>query len=822
MKKLLSKLAVCLIATALVLSPVVGGRQAKKVDAATKRTAVVTSLLTNKGKINAADWTVVGDKNNIGIANNGKVFKITNAPWPGYRIFPYATVPADTGYFVEMDVLKTDPAKTKINLSGYVTNFGNGAASNIYLSSLGIDVGAGTNYGANGDGNAVWNGVNTTLDAGYRYRFWFRISPEDPSRGDLIIYKKSLADENAGYAEGCVLYKLCTLTAEAHYAHIYFEGDIVIDNFAFAKEDGTVIFESDFSDANVFDGTGVPQEGKLYKNGGSIVNDSYLRLSTADKLVSALKVTAGEGLENVMDLETQIKVSSAAGKAGIVLGMKDENVSFGDGSAATLAFENTANADGSVTTKMSLISGGKTSEATDLGVMSDDMHSIKAVGKADGRLIVYKDGEEAATYTGVGFEGYVGIMTDGTAGAEISFSPEFTVNAYQKEVGTGSDLENNFNTGYINPENYENDTHNAVSLGDNAHGIVAKNGILKFDGTSDGTHFAINGVYADFILQFDWINYAWSDRPTDGSGNVNFTAKPESGVGTELYSPLGVSFGKKEPTGGWNDTKLLRFFDTYNLVQFINSDETGLAYNETMGAGLAADQVTQIREGKINFYEETVNIKIVANNGLLEVYGVVMKNGSPEGEHKLLASFEYENCTGYISLSTSEAGYFGIDNLRITKTDGWTAEQFASYENFKAIADEKKPEKLAAPVLSLSDKKVTWEKVAGATGYIVTVNGVAGGKTDGTEYLLSATEAGEYTITVKAVGDGKTYLDSEESEPVTVKIAGEESGDETESISAGTESGGKTGGCLGSFGAPGACALIALAAVSAIAKKRTK
>ena len=194
MKKLLSKLAVCLIATALVLSPVVGGRQAKKVDAATKRTAVVTSLLTNKGKINAADWTVVGDKNNIGIANNGKVFKITNAPWPGYRIFPYATVPADTGYFVEMDVLKTDPAKTKINLSGYVTNFGNGAASNIYLSSLGIDVGAGTNYGANGDGNAVWNGVNTTLDAGYRYRFWFRISPEDSSRGDLIIYKKSLAE----------------------------------------------------------------------------------------------------------------------------------------------------------------------------------------------------------------------------------------------------------------------------------------------------------------------------------------------------------------------------------------------------------------------------------------------------------------------------------------------------------------------------------------------------------------------------------------------------------------------------------------------------
>lgn len=822
MKKLLSKLAVCLIATELVLSPLVGARQAKKADAATKRTAVVTSLLTNKGKINAADWTVVGDKNNIDVSNNGKVFKVTNATWPGYRIFPYATVPANTGYFVEMDVLKTNPATTKLNLSGYVTNFGNGAASNIYLSSIGIDVGAGTNYGSNGDGKAVWNAVNTTLEAGYRYRFWFRINPEDSSRGDLIIYKKSLADENADYAEGCVLYKLCTLTDEAHYAHVYFEGDIVIDNFAFRKEDGTAIFESDFSDANVFDSTGVPQDGKLYKNGGNIVNDSYLRLYTADKLVSALKVTAGEGLENVMDLETQIKVTSTAGKAGIVLGMKDENVSFGDESAATLAFENTANNDNSVTTKMSLISGGKTSESTDLGVMSDDMHSLKLIGKADGRLIVYKDGKEVATYSGVGFEGYAGIMTDGTAGAEISFSPEFTINAYKKEIGTGKDLENNFNTGYINPEYYENDTHNAVSLGNNAHGIVAKDGILKFDGTSDGTHFAINGVYADFILQFDWINYAWADRPTDGNGNVSFTAKPASGVGTELYSPLGVSFGKKEPTAGWNDTKLLRLFDTYNLIQFINSDETGLAHNETMGTGLAADQVTQIRDGKINFYEETVNIKIVANDGLLEVYGVVMKNGAPDGEQKLLASFEYENCTGYISLSTSEAGYFGIDNLRVTKTDGWTAEQYASYENFKTIADEKKPETLVAPVLSRSDKKVTWESVTGATGYIVTVNGVAGEKIEGTEYILSATEAGEYTITVKAVGDGKAYLDSEESAPVTIEIANKESVNKPESGSSGEESGKESGGCFGSFGAPGLLALVAFASGLIVTKKKAK
>ena len=84
---------------------------------------------------------------------------------------------------------------------------------------------------------------------------------------------------------------------------------------------------------------------------------------------------------------------------------------------------------------------------------------------------------------------------------------------------------------------------------------------------------SINGVYADFILQFDWINYAWDDRPTKEDGKVNFVDKPADGLGTELYSPLGISLGKSTPTAGWAEAKLLRFFDTYNLVQFINNNE---------------------------------------------------------------------------------------------------------------------------------------------------------------------------------------------------------------------------------------------------------
>ena len=148
------------------------------------------------------------------------MFKVTNAPWPGTRLFTQASAPANTGYFVEFDVIKTNPATTKVNFCGYCPDY-NGAKSNIYLSSIGIDPGLGTNYGANGDGQSVWNAVNSTLNEGYRYRVWYRISPEDNTRGDIIIYRKELGVQDAQWVEGCVLYKLCTIDpTQAHIAEI--------------------------------------------------------------------------------------------------------------------------------------------------------------------------------------------------------------------------------------------------------------------------------------------------------------------------------------------------------------------------------------------------------------------------------------------------------------------------------------------------------------------------------------------------------------------------------------------------------------------------
>ena len=83
MKKTLCKLLCAAAALALTAAAALPIGKIGWVEAATKRTAVVASLLTSRGKINTADWNALGDASKIQIANNGKVFKVSGAPWPG-------------------------------------------------------------------------------------------------------------------------------------------------------------------------------------------------------------------------------------------------------------------------------------------------------------------------------------------------------------------------------------------------------------------------------------------------------------------------------------------------------------------------------------------------------------------------------------------------------------------------------------------------------------------------------------------------------------------------------------------------------------------
>lgn len=81
-----------------------------------------------------------------------------------------------------------------------------------------------------------------------------------------------------------------------------------------------------------------------------------------------------------------------------------------------------------------------------------------------------------------------------------------------------------------------------------------------------------------------------------------------------------------------------------------------------------------------------------------------------------------------------------------------------------------KPVKLDPPVISLDETVLTWEQITNASGYKVKVNDTEYEVSTNTYDLKSLRES-SYNITVRAVGDGKGFLDSDPSESITITPA---------------------------------------------------
>lgn len=94
-------------------------------------------------------------------------------------------------------------------------------------------------------------------------------------------------------------------------------------------------------------------------------------------------------------------------------------------------------------------------------------------------------------------------------------------------------------------------------------------------------------------------------------------------------------------------------------------------------------------------------------------------------------------------------------------------------------AEDPEPEQLSAPQLSIASQDETsfvieWSEVANAVSYAYTFNGGAETATDALSAEFTDLTAGDYTVKVKAVGDGTAYVDSDWAS-INVTI---ESGDE--------------------------------------------
>lgn len=84
--------------------------------------------------------------------------------------------------------------------------------------------------------------------------------------------------------------------------------------------------------------------------------------------------------------------------------------------------------------------------------------------------------------------------------------------------------------------------------------------------------------------------------------------------------------------------------------------------------------------------------------------------------------------------------------------------------------DKSQPTALAAPVISLDERNITWAAVEHADGYEIFENDVSIATTGGTLYYISQQTAGTYTYAVKATSTDSNYTSSPMSNTVSYTV----------------------------------------------------
>lgn len=264
--------------------------------------------------------------------------------------------------------------------------------------------------------------------------------------------------------------------------------------------------------------------------------------------------------------------------------------------------------------------------------------------------------------------------------------------------------------------------------------------------------------------------------------------------------------------GGWAKGAMLELKNGVLLENFIGG------YSATAGGTDYAFRPDGEQHTK------TTAMKIVAVDGVIKVYAFEITETTElkKENYVLLGTFEVPEHYGAISFAATEAGYFDIDDLRVVPVDDPDAEKMAQnvekFADFAEIADEYRPVKLEAPEVAANGNVVAWTEVEKATGYIVNVNGNLHEVGADVSSFVVEGEAGEYTVTVIAKGNGDYISDSEQSEPVIAVI--EDKGSSSNGSGSGNSSGSE--GCAGSVSSMGLLTVLCVCAVVTLRRVKEK
>ena len=597
-------------------------------------------------------------------------------------------------------------------------------------------------------------------------------------------------------------------------------------------------------------GTVYASKGKIVNVGGTVFADS----SAEDMLVTAMPVYKNEVSSKVFSLEATLRIESLAEgkKVGFaVTELEEDEITYRGVTEAGVSFVYFEKSGDN--TVIGLMNGGTTVKTHTLENVDLSDLAFSALANKDGTLKVAVGGSEYA-FENVNVDGekYIAFAAAGEGNCKFTLADKVKIIRYDYTRSDGKNLECNFNQ-YMDPADFMMSTTSTTGFRNqlDAVGLEKKDGKLMFNGSGSNTVFCAGGIYADFVVEFDYISYPIESRPEKIDGWMYG------------YSDLTIAFGNETPYG-WGKGAYQLFIRDFSTRQWSAADEPYQGYgsvklmdwahgqlvgdeiyisdgSDTVAEDGSHTYASAAKEGYVSLYAKTTKLKLVVADNVATLYAAEMIEGKELadytaadyvklGEWNLPDAYE-----GRVSVCADENAYFAIDNYRITRLDGETegavAENLAAYEDFRAIADDPNPVTLDTPVLSLDGNTVKWEAVENADGYAVSVNGGTETIVSGTSYTIDAKEDGDYVVTVKALGSGAKLLDSETA-AITYTKGGSsaESGKDSASGSETSSSGGKvdtdpseTGGCFGAVSAASAAAAFAaIGAMFIVASKKRK
>lgn len=415
------------------------------------------------------------------------------------------------------------------------------------------------------------------------------------------------------------------------------------------------------------------------------ISDSSItsRIVTKDKYVADSNVF--EPL--TVDFDLQALNMTDQNKFGFVYGLNAATDDAYKAGVTYLFFRNVVSGATTTTYLAASVADGTTlvnKADKDLGVNLldvDDFINVKLVFNVYGKTIVYINDEQVLTYTGSDMIGHFGFF--GEADNEFLIDNVLAVSKVYDDQAYSRTLKNNFNTGYVDPADFEIFNYidkkpgSEVPLFQSTKGIHVADGKLHFDVASESSALYTITEFNDFEMRFEISNFNVPRTAVNEDGEIDSVEIPDT-----FYVAVGMGY-KSNVENFWNVRGI------YFQDRFGNATIETMNINAPSSGALSP----KLRMSTEENAGETFHFKIVAKEGTVSYW--VRRGSDPvsifDGEP--IAVYHNVDTKGRIGISTSALGSFSLDNLSIVPIGANLS---------TPIEDQLPPADLVAPTITVN------------------------------------------------------------------------------------------------------------------------